>query len=467
MTTMIDIDTLIEIVSRGGKITTGIDIYNEKGILLLNRDILVTSTKLLKKIKENGIKKVPLSTDGKSGIWDADGNMIKDAHAENDTSVNGFSSSGEKSLTGIEKHLRKIEENRKLACESFESARKCIKKAFDEIRQNSGQFDFQEVSSGVVQMTEILTGMDNPFSCMSREIFSHDDYLYNHSINVCAIGTIILNKFNSVFSNMINRHLNSSGSEFMDIFSGNTQDIKTSYLLFQKDEIQNISLGFFLHDIGKLMVPDEIMNKSCRLTDNEFNIIKKHSFEFGLSILEKNKIDNPFIKNIVQYHHGPLYKDEERCYPLDILSDQIPVYARICKLADIYDAMTSKRCYKEAFNQINAVTDIVRSYAKKDMILQYILQAFIKGIGIYPPGSIVFLRNGQMGYVLDSKGPFIIPFTDTKGNGLSGMSEPIDLSDSDLDEALKIDSRRSIKNPCEVYELLPQYLRPEKTGENL
>jgi hypothetical protein len=166
----------------------------------------------------------------------------------------------------------------------------------------------------------------------------------------------------------------------------------------------------------------------------------------------------------VQYHHGPLYKGEERCYPSDILPDQIPVYARICKLADIYDAMTPKRCYKEAFNQINAVTDIVRSYARKDMILQYILQSFIKGTGIYPPGSIVFLCNGQMGYVLDSKGPFIIPFTDTKGNGLSDMSEPINLSDSNLDEALKIDSRKSIKNPCEVYDLLPQYLRPEKAG---
>jgi hypothetical protein len=175
--------------------------------------------------------------------------------------------------------------------------------------------------------------------------------------------------------------------------------------------------------------------------------------------MEKNKIKNSMINNIVKNHHARLYEKEERCYPMDTLPDDIPIYVKICKFADIYDAMTSKRCYKEAFNQIGVVTDIFRKYAGKDILLQHILYSFVKSIGIYPPGSIIFLRNGQMAYVLESDGPIVIPFTDTDGNRLSRRSDPVDINSSDLDELLKPDGRRSVKTPMEVYDLLPSYLK--------
>jgi len=455
----IDIDTLIGIVSRGGKITTGIDVYNSHGTLLLNKEFLVTNSKILEKIKENGVREVPLSADGKSGIWDTKGNLISvDRHASSLEKVP--SSFPGVSLNSIEKRLYEIEETTKLARENYETAKTCIKQALTDIKDTGGQFDYDEVSSHVFRLVEFLTIMDNPFSYLTREIFSYDDYLYNHSINVCTIGTAIINKFNLIFSTMINAHLNSKEEDAHDPFGEQPEAMKNTYRHFQKDELQNISLGFFLHDIGKVLVPDLILNKTGKLTNEEFDTVKKHSYDFGLAILEKNELSNPFIINIVKYHHAPLYRGENRCYPLDRLPEEIPVYAKVCKLADIYDAMTSKRSYKEASNQINAVTQIFRSYARKDTILQYILHSFIKSIGIYPPGSIVFLRNGQMGYVLESHGPFIIPFTDTKGDSLSEKPDPLDLSDSNLDDALKIDNRRSIKKPFEVYELLPSYLKP-------
>ncbi len=201
------------------------------------------------------------------------------------------------------------------------------------------------------------------------------------------------------------------------------------------------------------------MNKTGKLTLEEFDTVKKHSYELGLAILERNNLDNPFITNIVKYHHSGLYLGEPHCYPDDGQPEKIPLYAKVCKIADMYDAMTSKTTYKEASNQITAVTEIFRAYARKNALLQYILQSFIKTIGIYPPGSIVFLRNGQMAFVLESKGPLIIPFTDAGGKRLSGKPDPLDLSDPGVDESMKIDNRRSIKNPLEVYELLPSYLR--------
>jgi hypothetical protein len=165
------------------------------------------------------------------------------------------------------------------------------------------------------------------------------------------------------------------------------------------------------------------------------------------------------IRNIINFHHAPLYEGEERCYPSDKPYFQIPLYSRICKLADIYDAMTSKRCYKEAVNPINVVTQIFRTYAKKDTMLQHILRAFVKSIGIYPPGSIVYLKNGQMAYVLESQGPIVLPFTDPDGMTLKLKSDPFDISALETDESKRVDGKRSIKEPREVYESLPSYLK--------
>ncbi|MEA1969642.1 MAG: HD domain-containing protein, partial [Thermodesulfobacteriota bacterium] len=290
-------------------------------------------------------------------------------------------------------------------------------------------------------------------------IFSYDDYLYNHSVTVCAIGTAVLNRFNANFSSVVNDHLNAGASAAYNPFEKKSDKKKNAYKCFQKDEIQDISTGFFLHDIGKVLVPDEILNKSGKLTSIEFDLVKKHSYVFGVEILEQNRLKNPFVKNIVKYHHAPLYDREVRCYPGDRAPAEIPLYVKMCKLADIYDAMTSKRCYKEAFNQINVVTEIFRNYAKKDTMLQYVLHSFVKSIGIYPPGSIVFLRNGQMAYVLESNGPLVLPFTDVKESTLSYKAEPLDISAAGLDKDLAIDNRRSIKTALEVYDLLPAYLK--------
>jgi len=138
---------------------------------------------------------------------------------------------------------------------------------------------------------------------------------------------------------------------------------------------------------------------------------------------------------------------------------QIPLYVRICKLADIYDAMTSKRFHKEAISPISVVTQLFRTYAKKDKMLQYILHSFVKSIGIYPPGSILFLRNGQMAYVLDSKGPFVVPFTDEQGKTLSSKPDPFIISASESDPARLIDNRRSLKTSKDVYTILPSYIK--------
>ncbi|MCP4023115.1 MAG: HD domain-containing protein [Desulfobacteraceae bacterium] len=460
----IDIDDLIEIVKKGGKVSTGIDVYNQNKILLLARDVMVTRVKALEIIKENGVKKVPLITGENSGIWDEKGKAIQ---------IEGDKPKGLKELksdfspvhadAGIEKKLMEIEEIKKMAGENYKASKKCIRKAFDDTKASGGQFDHNEVSSHVKKLYDFLAATNNPFSYLSKEILSFDDYLYNHSINVCATATTVLNKFNDNFSAVINKHLNAEnkkrGQNLVKKPDNNEQ--VNSYKCFLESELQDISLGFFLHDIGMVMVPEDIKNKSGKLTDQEYDTVKRHSKELGITIMEKNKLNNPFLMNTVKYHHAPIFEGEERCYPLDRIPADINLYVKICRLADIFDAMTSKRSYKEAGNQINVVTEVFRMYAKKDNLLQFILHSFISSIGIYPPGSIIFLRNGQMGYVLESSGPLVLPFTDTSGNTLKTKPDPIDISTPGIDSLFLVDMNRSVKKPLDVYDCLPSYLKPK------
>ena len=459
----IKIDDLIGVVNQGGKIKTGVDVYDDQDVLLLERDVLIDNVRTLEILKEKGINSLTLDPGSQSGIWDAQGNQ---ASISKDGNI-GFETKDKKkpapgsALGAIEKRLREIDSLKTIATQKYDHAKENIKRVLSQIRETGGEFDYDEVESHVSELVEFLTVTENPFSYLTKEIFTYDDYLYNHSVNVCAIGTAVVNRFNTNFSAVINDHLNAGAPGTYDPYVKKDNHEKHAYKCYHMDEIQEISMGFFLHDIGKVMVPDEVLNKSGKLTKNEFDLVKRHSHEFGAEILESNKLKNAFIRNIVKYHHAPLYGGEKRGYPLERLPSDIPLYVKIGKLADIYDAMTSKRCYKEAFNQISVVTDIFRQYAKKDAMLQYVLHAFVKSIGIYPPGSIVYLRNGQMAYVLESAGPLLIPFTDNKGTTLQAKPDPMDMGDKKIKDGFRIDNRRSVKTPLEVYNLLPAYLQPK------
>jgi HD-GYP domain-containing protein (c-di-GMP phosphodiesterase class II) len=136
--------------------------------------------------------------------------------------------------------------------------------------------------------------------------------------------------------------------------------VSLSFVYYLPEELQDVSLGYFLHDVGKIHIPGGLLNKNGPLSDGEFEVVKKHSYEKGINIIQKNRLSTPFIVNTVKYHHSNVFNNEEGCYPDDKHPIELPAYVKICKLADIYDAMTSKRCYKEAFNPVGVVTEICK-----------------------------------------------------------------------------------------------------------
>lgn len=135
---------------------------------------------------------------------------------------------------------------------------------------------------------------------------------------------------------------------------------KTDRYLMTEEDIAMYSTASALHDIGKISVPESILNKPGRLTGEEFEIVKSHS-EIGAEMLKsilKTRKD-PLITiahDICRWHHE---RWDGRGYPDGLQGEEIPVYVQIVALADVYDALTSERCYKKAFSHEQAVEMIL------------------------------------------------------------------------------------------------------------
>jgi len=452
-TDTITIDKLIDIVSRGGYVRTGVDVFNKKGVLLIEKNISIRSINPLLVIKKYGVYDIPINLSNSGGVWDESGKPISFTAEKNEDSSPDAPFGSE----NLEKKIKEINAQKKEAAEKYIRAKKSIVKVISDIKKSGGEFEVAPVEETVTDILNFIAQNNSAFFYLSKEIFSYDDYLYNHSVNTCTIGTAILIQFNEKFGEIINNYLSTISVEALDAQGA---PASMSFIYYLPEELHDIALGYFLHDLGKVLIPAEILNKKGNRTESEFELIKKHSFEKGIQILEKNNLKNPFLSNTVGYHHSRLFQDEKGCYPNDKHPIELPPYVKICKLADIYDAMTSKRCYKEAQNPVGVVTEIFRKYANKDRILQFILRSFIKIVGIYPPGSVLYLKNGQMAYVLDSQGPILIPFTDPAGSVLKSKSYPIDMNEGLVNDVeMGIDRRRPLKSPVEAYDFLPSYLK--------
>ena len=443
---MMSIDRLIAIVQGGGTVRTGVDIYNRQDRLLLQKDVLVSDLAPLRKAKQMGVEWIPIVSSEDGGLWGKDGKPIE---------ILPEAASPRRSapVSELDRRIERIVETKAIAAKKYENAKDCIRHALSSIQKNDGRFDLESIEDTVGDLIDFIALHDKAFSYLTREIFAYDDYLYNHSINVCTVGTVIMKKFNENFGTAVNSFLNTShGTSLSGI------EPEQSFTYFQPEEMRDISVGFFLHDMGKVLIDPRILNKPGRLTESEFAVIRTHSTEKGLELLEKNKVSNSYVANVCQYHHARLYRDEERCYPEEKRHDAVPPYVKVCKLADIYDAMTSRRCYKEALNPVGVVTDIFNQYAQKDPLLQYILHSFVKSVGIYPPGSIIALTNGQLCYVLDSDGPTLLPVTDRHGQPLKAKPDIVVLTKDSDSEGLKVDRRRAPISPVDVYRILPDYV---------
>lgn len=240
---------------------------------------------------------------------------------------------------------------------SFSDATKAFAENVHSIVDDNAEVDSDLLMNTVTGLINICGSSGSIFD-MLHNMREFDDITYIHSINVALIS--------NVFAQWL--HL---GSEDKRI----------------------LTVGAMLHDIGKLKVPEKIINKPGKLTPAEYNIIKTHTLQ-GYNILKDKNIDGR-IKECSLMHH-------ERCdgsgYPLGLLSESISPYAKIIAIADVYDAMTSARCYRGPLCPVRVVSILeAEGFQKYD---SKFLLTFLEHVAGTYMNNRVRLSNGEEGEIV-------------------------------------------------------------------
>jgi HD-GYP domain-containing protein (c-di-GMP phosphodiesterase class II) len=192
-----------------------------------------------------------------------------------------------------------------------------------------------------------------------QDIRTADEYTLGHSVNVCILSVLL----------------------------GTT-------LGYNVGELRELGLGALMHDIGKVLVPPEILRKPGRLTDEEFAVMTTHT-TLGARILRDQGFISYTAASVAQQHHE---RYEGGGYPTGLVGDRIFKFARVCAVADCYDALTADRVYRKGIDPFRARQLLVEEMSH--FFDPEMLGAFLPLTAPYPVGTMVLLSDGNAGVVV-------------------------------------------------------------------
>jgi len=193
------------------------------------------------------------------------------------------------------------------------------------------------------------------------------------------------------------------------------------------DFICAVGIGGLLHDIGKTITPDHILNKPGKLTPEEFVIMKEHVVHSRI-ILEKTEGLSQISMDVAAMHHE---KYDGNGYPLGLDKDQISLAGQMSAIVDVYDALTADRCYHKGNKPCEALQFLLKGSGSH--FNPQLVQKFIQSVGIYPAGSVVLLSNDYLATVIEIKEHMLKPIVEIFFNTKTKQhvqTELIDLSKS-------------------------------------
>lgn len=205
--------------------------------------------------------------------------------------------------------------------------------------------------------------------------------------------------------------------------------------------VYQVAMGGLIHDIGKTMIPDHILNKPGKLEDDEMVIMKKH-VNHSEEILKTTYGLSTYALDVTMQHHERV---DGTGYPLGLKSDEISTIGKMSAIVDVYDALTSVRVYKEAWEPTFTLRKMLEwsdHHFDKELV-----HAFIRCLGIYPVGSVVELESGLIAIVLDQSDVLLKPKVRVIYNKNKNHYEPI--RDIELDK-IDYDQIISFTDPVEL-----------------
>lgn len=248
-------------------------------------------------------------------------------------------------------------ENLDSAKSSHAKIKSAVKSFYAQFRDGL-PFDVDSVKPTINACVETI--LANPDSLLWLSMIKHkDDYTAEHSVNV-ALLSIILGR-----------------AEGLD-----------------RENLNTLGLCAMLHDVGKVRIPDEILNKEGNLDDNEFAVMRMHTVH-GKKLLLGQKGLPSIATEIALSHHE---KMDGSGYPGGLSGNEIPYMVKLVAVVDAYDAMTSGRIYCKAMSPAEALRKLLQSKGVHHD--SNILESFVDCIGIYPIGSVVELNSGEIAIVL-------------------------------------------------------------------
>ncbi|WP_341522728.1 HD-GYP domain-containing protein [Pseudomonas sp. G.S.17] len=209
----------------------------------------------------------------------------------------------------------------------------------------------EEISNSILRHPHALISLSR--------LKTSDEYTYMHSVAVCALMVALARRMG-----------------------------------LTDDQVRHAGLAGLMHDVGKMMIDPEILNKPDRLTPEEFAVMKHHP-EAGLKILEEIQQVNAMVLDVCVHHHE---KMDGSGYPHGLAGDEISVYARMGAICDVYDAVTSERPYKKGWGAAQSIREMATWKGHFD---EKVFQVFVKTLGIYPVGALVRLASGRLGIVIE------------------------------------------------------------------
>jgi putative nucleotidyltransferase with HDIG domain len=163
--------------------------------------------------------------------------------------------------------------------------------------------------------------------------------------------------------------------------------------------LREVGLSALMHDIGKVKTPGEILNKTDKLTDKEFDILRRHTVD-GAEILRQTP-EMPQLAPVVAFEHH--LRLDGSGYPSGVARASLNVATMLCGIADVYDAMRSQRVYQEASPTDRILAVLQRNDGKQ--FDQNLVRRFSQLVGIYPVGNLVRLNTGDIAVVLKTYAP--------------------------------------------------------------
>lgn len=260
--------------------------------------------------------------------------------------------------------------------------KKIVKKTFNKIKKGFIDLNVGELKAVIEEITsELVKNEDILLNLVSLK--SASDYTYEHSVNV-SIVCISLGKM----------------------------------LGYSESELFKLGMGGMLHDIGKTLIPEEILNKPGPLTDYEYQLMKNHP-ELGFNYLQQLDTVSPLSRIVVFSHHERV---DGSGYPRGLKGSEIHEFARVAAIADVFDALTSDRVYRDKWPTYKAAEYIMNN---TERFFDYqLVKKFLPQISFYPNGVEVILSNGYRGIVKNQNigfptRPLIYLIEDDQGNEIT------------------------------------------------